>query len=505
MSSKCPTTSWEVVVEVIWHSIWKSVADRAIAFKPAIVSDDAELTYGELLASADLLARALKEIGVTPGHVVLAKMDNVPAFLVTVLASAQLGAAFAPIDVGATDSEVDGIVALTGSNLVVTDSRDQTHLKDRFDNIVGVDAAGAVMYVAVSGLAPPSVDPSIGCLQFSSGTTGLSKAVLIGHEALFHRTRYYVRLLGLTATDRTLCAMPLSHPHGSETLALPTLMTGATLFLKSPKYAFPLYILEEIEAHRITFFSSIPAFYDAAVKLSLSRPPDLAALRLAACGSAALARSTAEAFHSRFGVRLQQIYGLAELHAICMNRHEHAPTTDDSVGRPVEGVEWRISGVDQGAAGKVEGELVVRSKAMFSGYLNNEEATRAKLRDGWLHTGDIVSIDRDGLFHIVGRKEDFIKVNGLKVYATEVEKAIIGLAWVKECAVLAEKDADGTERIVAHFVPVDATSSPEGMQALLIKELRCLLSEHKLPKRCVVWPALPKSPMGKILKSKIVA
>ena len=90
---------------------------------------------------------------------------------------------------------------------------------------------------------------------------------------------------------------------------------------------------------------------------------------------------------------------------------------------------------------------------MFSGYLNNEEATRAKLKDGWLHTGDIVSVDRDGLFHIVGRKEDFIKVNGFKVYATEVEKAIIGLTWVKECAVLAEKDAVGSERIVAHIVP----------------------------------------------------
>ena len=108
-----------------------------------------------------------------------------------------------------------------------------------------------------------------------------------------------------------------------------------------------------------------------------------------------------------------------------------------------------------------EGELVVRSKAMFAGYLNNEEATRAKLKDGWLHTGDIVSVDRDGLFHIVGRKEDFIKVNGFKVYATEVEKAIIGLDWVKECAVLAEKDAVGSEPIVAHIVPADSAGAPE--------------------------------------------
>ncbi len=476
-------------------SIAKSLADQSSSTSLAIVSDDIRLTYAELSMTADALAHTLKAIGVGPGHVVLIKLDNTPAFLVAVLASAQLGAAFAPIDVGATDSEVDGIIALTGSNLVVMGDDDQSGLPEQFDNIISVDAAGAVTAVTAARLAPPSVGTTIGCLQFSSGTTGQSKGILIGHEALVHRTQYYVRLLGLTAADRTLCALPLSHPHGSETLALPTMMAGGTLFLKSPRYAFPLYILEEIAQHGITFFSSIPAFYDAAVKLSLTVPPDLTALRLAACGSAPLARSTAEEFHSRFGVRIQQIYGLAELHAICMNRHDGEQFTDHSVGRPVEGVEWRI------AEG---GELVVRSRAMFAGYLDNEEATRAKLRDGWLYTGDIVSVDRDGLFHVVGRKEDFIKVNGFKVFAAEVEKAIIGLSWVKECAVLAERDETGTERIVAHIVPTDPTAPREGMQALLITELRSALSDHKLPKRCVVWSALPKSPMGKILKSKIM-
>jgi long-chain acyl-CoA synthetase len=490
---------------MLWESISKSVVGQGLSTHPAIVSDEAELTYGELLAGSDALAHALREIGVGPGHVVLTSLDNVPAFLVAVLASARLGAAFAPIDVGATAAEVEGIIALTGSNLVIAGSGDEPRVQRHFDNIVRVVATGAVTDVQGARLAPPSVDATIGCLQFSSGTTGVSKGVLIGHEALCHRTRYYMRLLGLGPADRTLCAVPLSHAHGSETLALPTLMAGGTLFLKSPKYAFPLYILEEIAQHRITFFSSIPAFYDAAVKLSLTHPPDLAALRLAACGSAPLARSTAEEFHARFGVPIQQIYGLAELHAICMNRHGGERVSYDSVGKPVAGIEWRVSGgTDAGSEGETEGELVVRSKAMFSGYLNNEEATREKLKDGWLHTGDIVSVDGDGLFHIVGRKEDFIKVNGFKVYATEVEKAIIGLTWVKECAVLAEKDAVGTERIVAYVVPNDPTSSPEGMEALLIKELRSVISEHKLPKRCVVWPALPKSPMGKILKSKIV-
>lgn len=482
--------------------ISKSIADKGLSTHPAIISYEAELTYGELHAHVDSLAQVLLEMGVGPGHVVLTHLDNVPAFLVAIFASAQLGAAFAPIDIGATDAEVEGIVSLTGSNLVVAGSGDQPGLSDHFDTTVRVDASGAVTAVKAAPLAPPSVDPTIGCVQFSSGSTGLPKGVLIRHEATFYRTLYYMRLLGLTAGDRTLCVVPMSHPHGSETLALPTLMAGGTLFLKSPKYAFPLYILEEIAQHRITFFSSVPSFYDAAVKITHTEPLDLGALRLPVCGSAPLSRATAEKFHAQYGIRIQQIYGLAELHAICMNRQEAKQIVYDSVGKPVEGIEWRILGTNDE---DTEGELVVRSKAMFSGYLNNESATREKLRDGWLHTGDNVSVDEDGQFRIVGRKEDFIKVNGFKVYAAEVEKAIISLSWVRECAVLAERDAVGTERIVAHIVATDPAKPSEGVAALLVRELRGVISEHKLPKRCVLWPALPKSPLGKVLKSRIAA
>lgn len=488
----------------LWSAISRTVADGGVAQRPAVVGDGVVLTYGELFLASLALAHRLRDLGVAPGHVVLTQLDNVPAFLVTMLAVARVGAAFAPIDVGATEAESEHVVALTGSGLLVSARDDQRRLPECLDLVVRVDAAGAVTGVTGSELAPPTVARDVGCLQFSSGTTGPPKGILITHDALFHRTRYYVRLLGLTGADRTLCAMPLSHPHGSETLALPTLMAGGTIVLKSPKYAFPLYLLEEIAHRRVTFFSSIPAFYDAAVKLSLPEPPDLSSLRVLACGSAALATSTAREFHGRFGVRIQQIYGLAELHAICMNRDDNTALVDDSVGRPVEGVEWRIRG-ESDATRDVEGELVVRSRAMFSGYLDDVEATRVKLRDGWLHTGDVVSVDGDGRFRIVGRREDFIKVNGLKVYATEVERAIIGIRWVKECAVLSERDSVGAERIVAHIVLSDAGEHPDVPHTALAKELRDVLSEHKLPKRCVVWPALPKSPMGKVLKSKIVA
>jgi acyl-CoA synthetase (AMP-forming)/AMP-acid ligase II len=481
---------------MLWQTISRASSDLG---RPAIISDAVTLSYGELIANAERLAGALGEAGIGPGHVVLAYLDNEPAFLVALLASVRLGAAFAPLDIGSTDAEARSILATVRSDLLVCDPAALPRCAAWARNLVAVTPRGDIVECRISTPPAPSVDPGIGCIEFSSGTTAASKGILLGHEAYFHRAYDLAGALGLGPDDRTLCTLPLSHAHGSECLALPTLLTGGTLFLKSPRFAFPLYIIEELARLRITFFSSLPQFYDLAVKLGLDRSPDLHALRLPFCGSAALARATAEAFYAKYGVHIRQGYGLAELSVICTNMHDGGKIVYDSVGKPIRGITWRLDG--EGS----EGELLVRSKAMFFGYLNDEVTTRDKLRDGWLHTGDVVSVDEDGLFRIIGRKEDFIKVNGLKVYASEVEAAIIALDWVAECAVLGEKDALGNESLVAHLVPRDESRSPKAVHEELTRHLRAVLSLHKIPKRCVLWRELPKSPLGKILKSKIRA
>lgn len=481
--------------------LWDALAGSsfASAARDAVVSDHATLSYADLFGNAEALAGVLGAAGAGPGHVVLAYLDNTPAFLVALLAAARLGAAFAPLDIGVTDAEAEGLLALSRSDLIVCDPAALARCERWSSNLVAVTPRGELVETRVAGVAAPSVDPGIGIMQFSSGTTAASKGILLGHEALFYRSHYLSRALGLGEHDRTLCTLPLSHTHGAECLALPTLMTGGTLHLRSPRFAFPLYILEELERLRITFFSAIPQFYDVAVKLTLDRAPDLSALRLPFCGSAALARATAEAFFAKFGVHIRQGYGLAELSVICVNMHEGGQVVYDSVGKVLDGIEWRLADGDRAG----EGELLVRSKAMFTGYINGEDATRERLRDGWLHTGDIVSVDQRGMFRIVGRKEDFIKVNGLKVYASEVETAIVAIDWIAECAVVGERDALGAESIVAHVVLRDDARSPRAVHDDLCRHLRAVLSDHKLPRRTEVWRELPKNPLGKILKSQI--
>lgn len=473
----------------------KNVEQQGVADKTAVLSDDGQITYGELLARVDVFAESLKEAGLGKGQVLLAYLDNVPAFVVAQLASTKIGCTFAPIDMGSTHGEFRNKIALTGSDLVVCSTSDQDHCQQYTKNLILVDAVGELkgIHAEMPGF---SISGDVAVMQFSSGSTAASKGILLSPEAFFYRSYLLNQALGLSEDDRTICVLPLSHTHGSECLAIPTLMGCGTLYLKSPKFSFPLYILEELEKHKITFFSSIPQFYDFSVKLD-GRSFDLSSLRHPFCGSAALARSTAESFYDKYGVHIKQGYGLAELSVICINQHDSGPVVYDSVGKVIPGIEWKLLGGDQ------EGELLVQSKAMFSGYINDEENTREKLQGGWLHTGDIVRVDEYGLLRIVGRKEDFIKVNGFKVYASEVEKVLVGHDAIKECAVLSEKDDVGTEKIVAHVVLGDWCEQKDDMTQELLVYLRDKISDYKIPKKILFQRELPKNALGKILKSRI--
>lgn len=480
---------------MILEFLRKNVEQHGVADKTAVVFDDGQITYRELLERVDVFAESMLNAGLGKGQVLLAYLDNVPAFLVAQLACTKIDCTFAPIDMGSTEDEFKNKIALTGSDLVVCSVNDKDYCKQLTDNLVLLNAVGELKGIHAE-MPKCSIEGDVAVMQFSSGSTAASKGILLSSEAFYYRSYLLKQALGLSEDDRTICILPLSHTHGSECLALPTLMGCGTLYLKSPKFSFPLYILEELEKHKITFFSSIPQFYDFSVKLD-GRSFDLSSLRHPFCGSAALARSTAEAFFEKYGVHIKQGYGLAELSVICINQHDSGPVVYDSVGKVIPGIEWKLLGSEQ------EGELLVKSKAMFSGYINDEDNTREKLQDGWLHTGDIVQVDEYGLLRIVGRKEDFIKVNGFKVYASEIEKVLVGHEAIKECAVLSEKDALGAEKIVAHVVLGDWFEQKQDMTQELLAYLRDKISDYKIPKKILFKNELPKNALGKILKSKI--
>lgn len=479
---------------MLWQTLAPSIHAPQRRQQLAIVSEQQALTYEELDAAVNALAAVLKQQGFGNGNLLLGYLPNEPAFIVAMLACNAVGCAFAPLDVGVTPAEADWYLALTQANGLLCLTDDLLRCRDWTQCQIAMDACGQISDVHGTPQLAAAVAPDTACVQFTSGSTGRPKGILLKQDAFLFRCTYLVDGLGLTNAERTLCTLPLSHTHGSECLALPTLMAGGTLYLMSPALAFPLLVLSELERLGITFFSAIPQFYDFAVKLEVEQPPDLQQLRLAFCGSAALSVQTAAEFFGRYGIHIQQGYGLAELSVICVNRHDEPPLNYRSIGKPLPGVDVRV-----------DSQLRVRSRALFSGYLRDPVATAAKLKQGWLDTGDVVIQDEYERFHIVGRCEDFIKVNGFKVYVAEVEQAIMALDWIQACVVLIERTPTDTEQLVAHVELAAANGNqPNSNPTLTLQRaLRASLSDFKIPRHCIVHKQLPRNPLGKILRQPI--
>lgn len=482
--------------------IWERFASVAGQFpdQTAVHWEDTQLSYRALLREAELLSQSLAAAGAGPGCAIAAVLGNHASFLVALLAVARLKAVFVPIDPSLKEAEIERIRDELEFHLAIGSPTTAERLPKISPRSMIVRNNGEVASVQAGSPPPPALDPKIGLIQFTSGSTGRPKGILLGHEAILHRALDLARSLGLQPHDRTLCSIPLSHSHGIECLALTTILTGGTLFLKPPEISFPLNVLKAIELHRITFFSTIPSFYDLALELVPETGCDLSSLRLPFCGSAALGKETAERFFDRFGVHIKQGYGLVEIGVICLNLHEEKPIVYNSVGKPIFGMEWRIEG-----SAPDQGELVVRSKGLFEGYFNADEETRSRLKGGELYTNDLVSIDSRGLIYIVGRKNEFINVAGKKVFPQEIEAKLMQYEFIRECAVIGERDSLTGEAPVAYLVPrAGLTEAEQQLQEeRIVQGLQSILSSYKVPRNFIWKSDLPKSPLGKILRAKL--
>ena len=332
-------------------------------------------------------------------------------------------------------------------------------------------------------------------VQLSSGSTGEPKIILISNKAILFRALSNRNHLRLNVQDKTLCTVPLSHSHGIDCLALPTLFAGGQLYINDPQSAFPYRILDWIEKYKITFFSSIPQMYDYFNQVFLQnngqKKWNLDSLRYPFCGSAALPLSTANDFNKNFNLSLRQGYGLAEIGVICVNLKTEFQKYD-SIGEPIAGIEWKLAS---------DGELLVKSDALFSGYYKKSQETADRMnKEGYLQTEDLINID-NGFFYIVGRKNDFINVMGKKVYPKEIEEKISKCINIKEFCVTGAPDTERGQIAVLHLL--DTGENKEGVESLIYQDLQLHLESYKIPRKIVWHKSFPKSPLGKILKSKL--
>ncbi len=450
----------------------------------ALVFEERHYTMPLLEALADGLATSLRDRGVTAGERVALMASNRPEFVVALHAIWRLAAVVVLISPAWKRHEVEHALALTnpshavGDHDVLSDLMPMLHLDEPI--VEGESHVGL----------PPAPDADA-VLTFSSGTTGLPKAVRHTHRSLQAAVGHWREALGLTADDRIQVATPPSHILGLLNI-MTALQTGVWMRLHR---RFDVdHMLQRIQDDRITVEMAV-----APIALAIASHPrlesyDLSSLRFIMWGATPVSVGVAETVTRRTGVGWVPAYGTTELPVITCNPLVGARL--DSVGRPVPGVEVRVVSLQTGApVGPGEsGEIEARGESLMAGYLPCE-ATRDVLCDGWYRTGDIGCLDADGWLRVTDRSKEMIKVRGFQVAPAEIETVLHEHPAVQDCAVFGIPDGADGEMVVAAV----ATSEPVDA-AELTAQVGERLASYKRLSRVVFVPEIPRLPSGKVLR-----
>ena len=456
--------------------------------------DVTTLTFGEIDARANRMARALAGRGVVAGDRVAVYLANRLEFIDLFLASVRLGAVFTPINALYRDREIAHVVADAAPRLVVAESPDPAEWPPAapvvaLDDLQSEAARSSAdrVYHAVDGDAPAAI-------IYTSGTTGRSKGAVLSHNNLLANTANILAAWRITSADRYLAVLPLFHVHGLANGVCAWLASGCRMRLVrrfERERAAALF-----DAFHPTLFFGVPTIYVRLLELDPVTTRRLGAgMRLFVSGSAPLPAAVLESFRDRFGHTILERYGMSETLMLISNPYA-GQRRAGTVGLPLPGVSVRlVDSTGRDVTGEDSGEVLVRGSNVFAGYWRNPEATHGSFVDGWFRTGDIASRSADGYYTLCGRASDLIISNGFNVYPREIEELLLELPGVREAAVVGRPDPVRGEVPTAYVVASDDFDSDAARDACA----RALAS-FKVPRTFVRVAALPRNALGKVQK-----
>lgn len=449
----------------------------------ALAFEEREYTLSELDALSSGMAGTLEQHGVGQGDRVALMSSNRPEFVIALRAVWQLGASAVLLSPAWKRTEVEHALILTRPTYAVGDHPVLAELMP----MLSLHEPITPGHRAVEPPAPESD----ALFVFSSGTTGMPKAVRHTHASFAVAVRHWRDALGLSTADRMQIMTPPSHILGLLNIAM-ALDTGTWIRLHS---RFDIdQMLRHIESDRITIEMAV-----APIALALAAHPDLekydlSSLRYVMWCATPVTESVADVVTRRTGVNWVTAYGASELPVISCNELTGARL--DTVGRAVPGVDLRVVSLDTGqvVTPGEPGEIQVRSDSVMAGYLP-DSATPEAFSDGWYRTGDVGYLDAEGWLRITDRSKEMIKVRGFQVAPAEIEAVLHSHPAVEDCAVFGVPDPANGEAIVAAVKASDSVDAQE--LAALIGDR---LASYKRPSQITFVDEIPRLPSGKVLR-----
>ena len=504
--------------------------DRAVTFfgdKVGVIDGERQFTYRQFGERTHRLANALEALGVGSGDRISFITYNTHHLLEAYYGVLEAGAVLNPINIRLAPSEIAWILDHAASKVVFF-HRDFLPLVEavgpklaRRPAFVILDAeAGGIADHGYEGLlAAASAEPlqpdvdenALAELFYTSGTTGLPKGVAMTQRELYLHSLSAELGLGFNQDDVVLHVVPLFHVNGWGVPHFLTMIGGRHVMLRRFD---PATLMDQVQRHGVTRLLAVPSIFTALLNHRDRAKFDLSSLQQVIIGGSPASPALVEALERELGVQAIVGYGLTETspivslakprsHLTGVESAEQRQLRQSMTGWAIPGVRIRVvdgQGQDVRPDGEQIGEIVVRGNTVMDGYYRDPEATAAAIRDGWLHTGDMATIDAASYVLIKDRSNDIIITAGENISSVEIEVALGAHPAVLECAVIAAPDDKRGEVPVGLVVlKPDMTATEKELKAFC----RERLAGFKVPREIQFRDALPKGGTGKILKAEL--
>jgi acyl-CoA synthetase (AMP-forming)/AMP-acid ligase II len=484
----------------------------------AVIRGDVRTRYGEVAWSAARFAGTLRGLGLGVGDRVAIVVDGGVEFPIAYYGTLMAGGVAVPLCDDARAHSLSGLLAHSAARVVVLGGRSLRLLEGasaQLPELRAVVTVGPAPTTEVDlGITSMTFEEALAAgdaledagaagdalaaIQYTSGTTGEKKGVMLTHDNLCANTASIVEYLALTKDDVIGMVLPFYYVYGGSVLHTHLSVGGTLAMLGS--LAFPIRVVEGLEQHRCTGLSGVPSSFAQLLSLGSLGDHDLSTIRYLTQAGAAMSREMAAHVRRAFPeARLYVMYGQTEASArLSYLPPERIDDKAGSVGIAIPGVELSVMGPDGEPCppGGI-GEVVARGPNITPGYYENAEATERALRPDGLHTGDLGYFDEDGFLFLVGRESEMIKSGAHRIAPAEVEEVVEALEGVVECAAVGAPYPLLGEVVVA-FVVAKEPGTLESKEVL--RHCREELPRFKMPTEVRFVSALPKTDNGKLLR-----
>jgi len=509
--------------------------------RKALIFQNKTLTYGELKDQAETFAASLRLLNINPGDRVAIMLPNLPQAVIAFWGVLKAGGVVVMINPLYMEKEIVHHMEDSGAKCLITldllwPKVDvlRAKLPVKHYIITGIDESLSFPYSwlyrikARRAASTPAINfqeeglvawktmlagkcrfscgrdacpDTLAVLQYTGGTTGLPKGVMLSHSNLIVNAQQVLAVLQQTEDSQNvfLSILPFFHVYGLTTsLICPTALAATVLPL--PRYV-PHDVLTAIKKHRPTIFPGAPSVYISLMQQKNLASYDLKSIKLCVSGSAPLPAEHFRRFQELTGARIVEGYGLTEASPITHGNPLYSDRQKPgSIGVPLPSTDARIVDMEVGSVplppGKV-GELVIRGPQVMKGYWNRPDETANAIRNGWLYTGDIAMMDEEGYFYIVDRKKDMVIVAGYNVYPREIDEVLLEHPKILDAVAVGVDDAHRGECLKAFVVLKPGESMTK---AEVLAWCRSKLAGYKVPRHVEFREDLPKTIVGKVLR-----